>query len=211
MFGYNLNTWFIYNTFLIKNCYLAKYIETGEPLIDNGIILANHISITDGGIDNVINNTHGICRSFYMLIMLFNGIICLIENWGICINRENCRGEDLVRLIKVKLSSVSRVLLYPEGTRKKYYDSPSLITKKMIKENLKYGTLVYLYSVLPNTPIQVSISLNKDKVFTNWSCTIVPFYRSKPIIPSDYENVDEFLEVIIDTFYCSIQECIKKR
>jgi hypothetical protein len=79
----------------------------------------------------------------------------------------------------------------------------------MIKENLKYGTLVHLYRVLPNTFIQISISLNKEKVFSNWTTTVVPFYRSNPIIPSEYENVDDFLEAIVETFYDSIQKCIR--
>lgn len=197
--GYNLHTWEYFTDILVKRAFNAEYIIFGEKLIDKGIILANHMSMTDGGIDSVINESQSIYRFTYMASMLINGLITYIEDWGICIVRGKTSRHQLIHQIKDKLKKTNRVLLYPEGTRKSYYNRGAF-TANLIKDNLKYGSLLSIYETLPTTKVQIVIGLNKDKVFTNIGRTKVPIIRSAPIIPSDYETVEEFIERIIEAF-----------
>ena len=200
IFGYNLHTWEIYSHFLVKYCLNIKFIIYGEPLIENGIILSNHINFTDGGIDCVINKSEGVFRFSYLLFtLLIHGIITYIEDWGICIHRGKTTRQQLIYKIKNKLKTTNRILLYPEGTRQKYYNQGK-ITKEFLRDKIKYGTLVSIYEVLPTTKVQIIISLNKDKIANNIFSTNIPVNRSKPILPSDYKTVDDFLEKILDTF-----------
>ena len=197
--GYKLHSWEILTNILVKYLFNAEYLIFGEKLIDNGIILANHMSMIDGGIDNVINESQGVYRYAYLISMLINGLITYIEDWGICIIRGKTTRNQLILQIKDKLEYVNRILLYPEGTRKSYYNK-GIIDKTLIKENLKYGTIVSIYEELPTTKVQIVISLNKDKVFTNIGRTKVPIIRSKYIIPNHYKNINDFLDKVIESY-----------
>jgi hypothetical protein len=173
------------------------YIIKGNPLIKNGIILSNHISIYDAYFDIYAHKCEGIARYLFAVAMLFSGLLGYIENYGIYINRNTIKSKELVLKIINKIeNSENNVLLYPEGTRKKYYIDKSIkIDKELIQNNIKYGTLLEIYrnQKLNNTPIQIVITLNKEKISEQLYC-----YRSKDFYPKDFESQELYLEHILN-------------
>jgi hypothetical protein len=182
-------------------CVLCVRIRTyGSPLIDHGIILANHISMMDGGIDNWTNQSEGIYRGQYLLSMLLYGLLTHVQGWGIRIHRGKTDRHSLINSIGLKLRATRRVLLYPEGTRCSYYSPSHLHKLSHGTLALKYGTLRSIYEQLPNTPVQVCISLQKDMAFNHWTCVDIPVYRGQSLCPNSFATCTAFTEAILDSF-----------
>ena len=81
--GYRVDAWRFCARVWMR-CVLCVRIRTyGSPLIDHGIILANHISMMDGVIDNWIHQSDGIYRGQYLLSMLLYGLLTHMQGWGI--------------------------------------------------------------------------------------------------------------------------------
>lgn len=182
------------------------YIISGEPLITNGIILANHVSIYDGWFDKYSNGTYSICRRLYVVIMIFMGLIGYVEDSGIIINRDKIKPGELVSIMTDKIDKKS-ILLYPEGTRKQYYiDKNVSIDKSFMQKNIKYGTLIEIYKndKLKKHPIQIIITMNKEK--TNES---LYSYRSKPFFPKDFESQESYIDHILDEWIISYNKSLE--
>ena len=195
-----------YNNFMFTKLFFINFVEKGFPLIDNGIVISNHITIFDGGIDSAINNTECIARRLVNIMMLFNGLIVMIEKWGIMINRNNTSRHDLIKKIKDKLKNINRILLYPEGTRKKYYIDGTKITKDLIRTNLKYGTLKSIYNEVESIPIQINIS-SKERILLECLKIDLYIYRSDIINPKDYNTFEDFIDKIIDEWVICYNKC----
>jgi len=173
----------------------------GAPLIPHGIIIANHISMTDGGIDNWIHHSEGVYRGMYILSMLLGGLITHLQGWGIRIHRGRTDRHSLVAAIgrKLRTDACARILLYPEGTRRAYYaTSAPRLTRETVQ--IKAGALRSIYEQLPHTPVQVCIALQKDLAFRRWGCVDVPVFRGQPLVPSSFATCTDFIEAVVDGF-----------
>jgi hypothetical protein len=205
LFGINPHL-FEYNVKLVvENILQPTYIIRGESLIKNGILLSNHISIYDAWFDTYANNCQSIGRYYYIVMTLFAGLLAYIENNGIFINRNTITPKELVeKIIKQIENSDNNILLYPEGTRKKYYiDTITKIDKELIQNNIKYGTLLEIYrnKKMSHIPIQIVITLNKEKIMEKLYC-----FRSKEFYPKDFETQELYLEHILNEWIVSCNE-----
>jgi hypothetical protein len=201
------DVWRLCTHLMIRHVLRVRIRTYGAALIEHGVVVANHISMTDGGIDNYVNQSEGVYRGMYVVSMLLLGLITHMQGWGIRIHRGRTDRNSLVASIGRRLRTgqpgtrtTPRVLLYPEGTRVSYYHplaSPSL-TRETVK--LKYGTLRSIYETLPHTPVQVCVSLQKDCAFRRWARVDIPVYRSKPLLPDAFATCTDFTDAILDAF-----------
>jgi hypothetical protein len=201
------DVWRLCTHLMIRHVLRVRIRTYGAALIEHGVVVANHISMTDGGNDNYVNHSEGVYRGMYVVSMLLLGLIAHMQGWGIRIHRGRTDRNSLVACIGRRLRTglpgtrtTPRVLLYPEVTRVSYYHplaSPSL-TRETVK--LKYGTLRSIYETLPHTPVQVCVSLQKDCAFRRWARVDIPVYRSKPLLPDAFATCTEFTDAILDAF-----------
>lgn len=206
LFGVNQH-WFEYNVKQVVELILRPtYVVRGAPLIKKGILLSNHVSMYDAWYDIYANQCQTIGRYGYIILMLFAGLLAYIEDSGIFINRSHIKAPDLVERILNKLeSSASSVLLYPEGTRRSYYRTPqpANFDIALIQSNLKWGTLLAIYRNprLKHTPIQIVITLNKERTSDRLFC-----FRSCAFTPHEFESQEAFIAHILSTWLSSVSE-----
>lgn len=205
----------------------------GSELVKEGVILSNHVSMVDGLMDAHIQDAHVVARK--VAINLCDTMRLFRDNRFIIINRSSVTSQELATRIleKLTMSTTSgslscdkRVLIYPEGTRKRYYfasffgiksntkllleeffmskiiekgqnkHDTGFLTSELIRTNLKFGTCLSIYDMSPNTRFQIVISRNKETLFQNKPCT-VHIYRGKVFRPSDFSTKELFMDHIV--------------
>lgn len=200
---YGIKTYFWYNSIWVWLTYVTKTNTkiTGK-LIPNGIIFCNHRSICDGGIDLYYNKAMGIGRLMYIfLYTMFQGLLALIENNNyIGINRNKTTSKELFFEI-LKYYQNNRIILYPEGSRKRID-----YNKVTLEKNIKWGTIKRIYENKNiKIPLQITIGINKEKIldvkqFDANQNVNLNYIRSKEFYAINFNSFDDFKNHILDTW-----------
>ena len=200
-FNWNTLTYIILNYILcIDNEIIYK-----DEFIKNGYILCNHRSWFDNIYDMRITKSIGTGRYLGIMIMGFAGLLSYIENRVVCFKRGKLnRHEIFKKMFKVKKKSkYKNLLLFPEGTRKKYKELNSIDD---IKSKLKYGIIKSIYETDKNLPVQLCITSNKEKVINEKKLKFnrnvkIKTCISKVIIPKNYETLELFINAICKEWF----------
>jgi hypothetical protein len=179
-------------------------IQSEEPLIERGFILANHRSFTDFCLDQYIANASILGRrlAFYSVWCLT--LFCRSDNRCVAFIRgKDSRRNIYEKCVKhIQTSDYKRIVVFPEGTRLTY---TTLNSVDEVKKYLKHGLLKEIY-IDKRFPVQIMISSNKEVVFNEKKMTInygvnVKTHISKPIWPTDFSTETEFFDAIACQWY----------
>lgn len=193
----------IYAFLCLTNCKIIK-VKESKKLIDKGIILGNHRGWVDMAIDNYLceGNVVFLIRRLAGVAITFACIDKLLCKTIIIIGSKNLTRHDIIKKIVEKVNTKRRVLFYPEGTRLRYSE---LKDEEDLKSKLKYGLLKSVYEN-QDTPVQVVISSNKEKVMdefrlkVNRNITVKSCFGEK-ILPSEYATFEDFIDKIACDWY----------
>jgi hypothetical protein len=134
-----------------------KIDEKMNDIVLNGVIITNHRSYADFFIDPYMFQCPAIGRFLAAFSVMFGGLIGLICNRLLVINRNNSRENIYNKLKKKKI-----FYFYPEGTRCKHLTLPQDYKDIALKPGLLKS--IYEDKDKPNQQIQVIISKNKENV-----------------------------------------------
>jgi len=181
-------------------------IQSEDPLIEKGFILANHRSWADFCLDQYTARASILGRR-----LAFYSVWCLTlffrsENRCVAFVRgKDSRRDIYEKCVKhIQKSEYKRIVIFPEGTRLSY---TTLNSADDVKKYLKYGLLKEIYCDA-RFPVQIMISSNKEVVFNEKTMTInygvqVKTHISKPIWPNDFKTDTEFYDAIACQWYKS--------
>jgi hypothetical protein len=193
----------------VKNKFLkldTNNLNLNNKFIDKGFILANHRSTTDLWFDTLISESSSIGRHLATLSVLFYGLLVIIENKYISINRNKSR-EIIFKIIINHMKNINykynnRMLFWPEGTRRKHNFIKDIAESKSL---LKPGLLKSIYEY-KEYPVQIFITKNKEKVldekklYANYGVELISTL-STAINPKDYEKFDDFYNKISEIWF----------
>jgi 1-acyl-sn-glycerol-3-phosphate acyltransferase len=193
---YNLNArHFLYTVLGIKQQI------TGDKLIGEGFILANHRCFLDALIDCYVSNSIGISRQLTILGGPFIILFAYIDNRVILINRDKDNRHDVYLRCTERLHN-KRIVFYPEGTRNNY---TSLKSCDELKSYIKFGLLKSIYED-KRYPVQMMISNNKEIAFNEKKLHAkygvhIHTKISKSIHPKDFATDTEFFDEIVKVWF----------
>jgi 1-acyl-sn-glycerol-3-phosphate acyltransferase len=171
-----------------------KIDEKMSDIISNGIIITNHRSYADFFIDPYMFQAPALGRMLAVFSILFSGVLGVICNRLLVINRNDSRENIYNKLKKKKI-----FYFYPEGTRCKHLTLPQDYKDVALKPGLLKS--IYEDNDKPNQQIQVVISKNKENVMDEKSFKLgfrknIIYCVGKPIKTKDYETFEEFFDAI---------------
>ena len=97
------------------------------------------------------------------------------------------------------MSKIKQVLPPDEG------EPPGILTAKLVRANMKFGTCLSLYEAARDTNFQIAISRNKECLFQNKPCT-VHIYRGRVFRPRDFATKELFMDHIVNEWMRCCQE-----
>jgi 1-acyl-sn-glycerol-3-phosphate acyltransferase len=178
-------------SYIIHKCLRIKIIQiNNNERINSGVIITNHRSFTDFYLDPYLNKCPCITRGLAVIVIFLGGLLAIIYNRCIYINRDKDDRFTIYSKIKSKL-----FLYYPEGTRCSHLELPS--NYKDIQ--LKYGLLKSIYE--NKRPLQINISKNKELVINEkqmkiqFGITIYNIVGDK-ILAEDYNTFEDYIDKI---------------
>jgi len=168
--------------------------EKMNDIVSNGVVITNHRSYADFFIDPYIFQCPAIGRFLAALSVLFGGLLAIICNRLLVINRNDSRENIYNKLRKKKL-----FYFYPEGTRCKHLTLPQDYKDIALKPGLLKS--IYEDKDKPNQQIQVIISKNKENVMDEKRFKLgfgknIIYCVGTPIKTKDYETFEEFFDAI---------------
>jgi 1-acyl-sn-glycerol-3-phosphate acyltransferase len=191
-----------YKLLNVASVKLAKIKHTivgkNKDFIEKGFILPNHRSWFDFAFDEKIAGGSFISRNIVQYVMLFGGLLQVLENKVIRFSRGSTDRHTLYQKCLNHLSKYNnRIIVYPEGTRMKHTVLNGI---EDVKSKIKAGFLKSIYED-NKYPVQIFISTNKEKVFNESKMHIsfgeeVKSIIGDPIHPSDYKTFEEFYNKI---------------
>lgn len=187
----------------------TNHLKLNNKFIDKGFILANHRSNTDFFFDPLISESSFIGRHLATLSVLFYGLLVIIENKYISIDRNKSRNiifNIIINHLNTNVNSnnkyTNRILFWPEGTRRKHNSINNIEESKSL---LKPGLLKSIYDY-KKYPVQILITKNKEKVsdekklYANYGIELISTI-SPSIHPKDYETFDDFYNKISEIWF----------
>jgi hypothetical protein len=179
-------------------------IQSDEPLIEKGFILANHRSFADFCLDQYIARASILGRRLAFYAVWCLTLFCKSENRCVMFIRGKDSRRDIYdKCVKhIQQSDYKRIVFFPEGTRLTY---TTLNSVDEAKSYLKYGLLKEIYSD-KRFPVQIMISSNKELVLNEKTMSInygvqVKTNISKPIWSNDFPTEQEFYDAIACQWY----------
>jgi len=188
----------------VKNRFLkldTNNLNLNNKFITKGFILSNHRSTTDFFFDPLISESSFIGRHLATLSVLFYGLLVIIENKYISIDRNKSR-NIIFNMIIDHFNFNKRMLFWPEGTRRTHNSINDIEESKSL---LKPGLLKSIYEY-KEYPVQIFITKNKEKVlnekmlYANYGLELISTL-SPSIHPKDYETFDDFYNKISETWF----------
>lgn len=167
------------------------------------VILANHRSWADFGLDNSLCNSTSLSRRIVPLAMLFAGLLFVLEARLILFNRGSVSKETLYDKVHAHMQIHERnVILYPEGRRMRHMQLSSV---REALSTLKPGLLWMIYSKC-EYPVQVVISSNKEQLIDEKIWTVRPgvtvrTYVGQILHPRHYDSFEGFMSAIALQWY----------
>ena len=191
--GYTQNAW-DYNAEMCLYILNTKLINVTKPprsVIADGVILTNHRCWADFYIDAYLFSCPSIARRVGVFATGFFGMLAVLCNRMIIINRTQDRNTIFSY---IKKQGKKLFLFYPEGTRCSHLTLPDDVS-------LKCGILKSIWENPDNTRIQIIISKNKENVMNEKKFTIgyginVYYVVGEPIYTRDYDTFDLFIAKI---------------
>lgn len=182
---------------------------TGEEVIEEGFILANHRCFLDALIDSYVSNSSCISRGLTILVGPFIQLLAYVDNRTIVINRDKDNRRDVyLRCVShIANNDEKRVLFYPEGTRMKYKNLSSV---DELKTYIKFGLIKSIYED-KRYPVQLLVSNNKEHAFNEKRLHAkygvhIHSKISCAIHPKDYAtDTDFFNEIARVWFDCYVE------
>ena len=162
------------------------------------IILANHRSWADFGLDNALSNSTSIARMAVPFALLFTGLLLVLECRLILLNRGRVSKESLYEKMQAHMQIHERnVILYPEGKRMAHMQLSSV---REALSTLKPGLLWMIYTK-GEYPVQVVISSNKERLVNEKHWTVRPgvtirTYVGQILHPRQYDSFESFMSAI---------------
>lgn len=185
---------FMYDILAIKHT-----VVWNAPLIDTGIILANHRCALDWVVDTSITKSSAIGRGMAFVASSLLGLLIWLENRGIVIRRGIDKRDGIYARIVTHIETTEnkRICFWPEGTRNSYL---SLSSPDEVGTYLKYGLLKAIYYD-KRYPVQLCISSNKEIAFSEKKLVAkrgVPIQTiiSVPMHPNNYATEQDFYDAI---------------
>ena len=215
----------------------VQFDVRGTDIIEDGVILSNHVSMIDGAIDSYLQDAHVVARMLGVAVSGLMGALARWENRGIIIRRGKTSSHELASCILAKLATPlplcsrlscdKRVLIYPEGTRKRYYFAsffdtsnkpPKLLLEeffmsKIIEKEQNRRHAGFLTSELIRTNMRFGTCLTLYDMSPNTRFQIVisrnkeiifqnkpctvHIYRGKVFRPSDFLTKELFMDHIV--------------
>lgn len=188
----------IYTNFVIKYALRTRYelIDEGKR-IKKGIILSNHVSGFDNLYDSHVTDSILIADSkikwyhgLYYYLQHFSGQVFVFDKTDTTRHKVY---SGMTSLYKKKENKISRMLFYPEGTRKNI----DYKTSHDLRLHIKYGLLKSIYEN-KEYPVQMFISINKEHSFVNKSFGLNYIYSiyGNKINPKNFESFELFIEKV---------------
>lgn len=190
---------FCFQHFLYDVLAIQHTVVWNAPLIERGIVLANHRCALDLGIDCYLTKSSGIGRGMAYVASSCMALLILLEQRGIIMRRSVDKRDGIyARMVShIETTDKKRICFWPEGTRNSY---TTLSSPEEVGTYLKYGLLKSIYDD-KRYPVQLCISSNKEIAFSEKKLVArrgVPIHTmiSKPIHPVDFAVEQEFYDAI---------------
>jgi hypothetical protein len=188
--GFGKNPW-DNTSYIIQKCLQMKVIQINNTKrIKFGVIITNHRSFTDFFLDPYLNKCLVIARGLALMVAGLYGLLGIISNRVIYINRGKDNRFKVYSKIKVPL-----FMYYPEGTRCLHLELPNSYNDIQ----LKYGLLKSIYE--NKRVLQITISKNKELVINEkkmkiqFGITVYNIVGNK-ILAEKYDTFDKYIDKI---------------
>ena len=178
-------------SYLTQKLLQIKVIQINKNnIIKSRVIITNHRSFTDFFLDPYLHKCPVIARRLALIISGLSGLLGIICNRGICINRGVDNRCQIISKIKSPL-----FLFYPEGTRCSHLKLPQ--SYKDIQ--LKYGLLKSIYE--NKQPLQITLSKNKELAVNEKIMKIqfgITIYHivGDEILADQYDTFEKYIDKI---------------
>lgn len=210
--GFDLD--FCFSHFLYDVLAIKHTVVWNAPLIERGIILANHRCALDWVLDCFVMKSTGIGRGMAYIASSCMTLLILFEQRGIIMHRGVDKRDGIYSRIVSHIENTNhkRICFWPEGTRNIY---TTLSSPEEVGTYLKYGLLKSIYND-KRYPVQLCISSNKELAFNEKKLhaergITIRTVISKPIHPIDYNTDIAFYNAIqCEWFDCWVAVHITK-
>jgi len=185
---------FVYDVLSIKHT-----IVWNAPLIERGIVLANHRCALDWVLDCFVMKSASIGRVMAYVASSCMALLILLENRGIIMRRGVDKRESIYTKVVSHIENTDhkRICFWPEGTRNSY---TTLSSPEEVGTYLKYGLLKSIYDD-KRYPVQLCISSNKEIAFNEKKLhaergITIRTIISKSIHPANFTTDEAFYNTI---------------